>query len=105
MPGERGDGAEAVERFTAWEGLSRYDGKGPRGRKKGAPDLQPGRKRGPQSYNCEQLGSANKLSELESLRAPRQEPDPADFGLERPSAEGPPNPCPPRPPQASMVIC
>lgn len=73
--------------------------KGLRGRKKGSPDLQPGRKRGPQSYNCEQRGSANKLSELESLRAPRQEPDPADFGLERPSAEGPPNPCPPCPPR------
>ena len=65
-------------------------------RKKGAPDLQPARKRGPQSPDCEQLGSANKMSELESLRAPRQEPDPADVGLGRPSAEGPPNPCPSR---------
>lgn len=70
--------------------------KGPRKRKKGAPDLQPARKRGPQSHDCEQLGSANKLSELESLRAPRQEPDPADFGLGRPLAEGLTNPCPPR---------
>lgn len=96
MTAERGDGAEAVERVTAWEGSSRCDEEGTTQKEEGAPDLQPARKRGPQSHDCEQLGSANKLSELESLRAPRQEPDPADFGLGRPLAEGLTNPCPPR---------
>lgn len=68
---------------------------GPRRRRKGAPDLQPTRKRGPQSHGCEQLGSANKLSKLESLRASDRSPILLILILGDPRQRAGPSPAPP----------
>lgn len=45
----------------------------------GAPDLQPVRRREPQPCDREEPASANNLNQLESFRAPRKEPHPADL--------------------------
>ena len=74
---------------------------GPRRRRKGAPDLQPTRKRGPQSHGSEQLGSANKLSNLESLRASDRSPILLMLILGDPRQRAGPTPAP----QAGAVIC